>query len=497
MVGIVVVSHSLKLAEGVAELSHQMTQGRCALAIAGGVDDPENPIGTDAIAVIQAIEAVYDEQGVLVLMDMGSALLSTEMALELISVEMAKKVMLCSAPIVEGTIAASVAAAAGLSLAAVKQEAMGALTAKQEHLGETVALIADSPDKFAEHNSVQFEWVVHNINGLHARPTAVIIATIAGFEAQAQLHCGANVANAKSLNAIAVLGVKCADTIILRAQGADAAELITAFSQLAQRHFDESIDPPAKSSKTEESTKRPPAPEGCIAGIPVCEGLALGNAVIFTQVMPSPSQRPFISIEFERKRLNNAVAYVDKQLDKLNQEMMKIGEEQAAIFNAHRMMLTDEDLLEGINQRITTQLNVEQATYEAIAELAQDFRETSSEYMQAREADVWDIGRQLMFALGDKKSSQRLHIERPSIVFAAELSPSNTAQLDPEMVLAICLSNGNSASHSAILARAKGIPTICSATGCLLQVEQGQMVCVDASRGLLWINPGLVLAALG
>ncbi|MDF5321915.1 phosphoenolpyruvate--protein phosphotransferase, partial [Vibrio parahaemolyticus] len=81
MVGIVVVSHSRRLAEGVAELATQMTQGKAKLAIAAGIDDPENPIGTDAIAVMEAIEQVQDQQGVVVLMDLGSALLSTEMAL--------------------------------------------------------------------------------------------------------------------------------------------------------------------------------------------------------------------------------------------------------------------------------------------------------------------------------------------------------------------------------------------------------------------------------
>lgn len=58
MVGIVIVSHSLRLAEGVVELATQMTQGKAALAVAAGVNDPENPIGTDAIAIMNAIEAV-------------------------------------------------------------------------------------------------------------------------------------------------------------------------------------------------------------------------------------------------------------------------------------------------------------------------------------------------------------------------------------------------------------------------------------------------------
>lgn len=96
MVGIVVVSHSRRLAEGVAELATQMTQGKAKLAIAAGIDDPENPIGTDAIAVMEAIEQVHDQQGVVVLMDLGSALLSTEMALDLIDDHVRENVTLIS-----------------------------------------------------------------------------------------------------------------------------------------------------------------------------------------------------------------------------------------------------------------------------------------------------------------------------------------------------------------------------------------------------------------
>ena len=81
MIGIVVVSHSAKLAEGVCELAGQMAQGQVRLAAAGGSDDPQNPIGTDAFRVQHAIESVYSEDGVLVLMDLGSAVLSAETAL--------------------------------------------------------------------------------------------------------------------------------------------------------------------------------------------------------------------------------------------------------------------------------------------------------------------------------------------------------------------------------------------------------------------------------
>lgn len=95
MIGFVIVSHSAKLAEGVCELAGQVAQGRVRLAAAGGTADAENPIGTDAYKVLQAIESVYTEDGVLVLTDLGSADLSAETALELLAEDKRAHVHLC------------------------------------------------------------------------------------------------------------------------------------------------------------------------------------------------------------------------------------------------------------------------------------------------------------------------------------------------------------------------------------------------------------------
>ncbi len=105
MVGIVIVSHSKQLAEGVRELAQQMVQGKVPLVVAAGIDDPAHPLGTDAISVHQAIESVYNDDGVVVLMDLGSALMSAEMALEFLPEEQRENVRLCEAPLVEGAIA--------------------------------------------------------------------------------------------------------------------------------------------------------------------------------------------------------------------------------------------------------------------------------------------------------------------------------------------------------------------------------------------------------
>src|ERR1035437_2586701 len=107
MIGMVVVSHSAKLAEGVCDLARQVGQGRVRIAPAGGTADPENPIGTDAFQVLQAIESVYSEDGVLVLMDLGSAVLSAETALELLGAERSSHAHLSAAPLLAGAGAAA------------------------------------------------------------------------------------------------------------------------------------------------------------------------------------------------------------------------------------------------------------------------------------------------------------------------------------------------------------------------------------------------------
>ncbi|MBG6243867.1 hypothetical protein CS369_01585 [Candidatus Symbiopectobacterium sp. 'North America'] len=142
MVNIVVVSHSKRLAEGVVELAAQMTHGSVKFAVAAGIGDPDNPIGTDPIAVMTAIQEVQDEGDVLVMVDMGSAILSTDLALELLGEAYATRVHVCAAPLVEGTIAAAVVAASGGDIRQVIAEAHQALAAKYHQLSQDDRLTA-------------------------------------------------------------------------------------------------------------------------------------------------------------------------------------------------------------------------------------------------------------------------------------------------------------------------------------------------------------------
>lgn len=132
-VGIVVVSHSRALADAAVELAAQMVQADPPpVAVAAGAED--GSLGTDASAVQAAIERVAGDAGALVLLDLGSALMSAETAYELLDPELAERVVLSSAPLVEGLFGAFVRAATGGDLAAVAAEADRGLLPKQVHL---------------------------------------------------------------------------------------------------------------------------------------------------------------------------------------------------------------------------------------------------------------------------------------------------------------------------------------------------------------------------
>lgn len=236
MIGIVVVSHSAMLAAGLKALADQLGSP-AKLLLAAGVDDSDHPIGTDAIAVMSAIEEADDGSGVLVLMDLGSALLSAETALELLPPELSARVRLCPAPLVEGTLAAVVAAGSGLTLDEVAAEALGALGPKQAMLPGKAepqdVEAAPAPDD----GWLRCEVVVDNPHGLHVRPAARLVAALKPFAAELRLQKEEKEANPRSLTRLTMLNVRQGDRLTLLARGEDAEAALACFQQLAAERF--------------------------------------------------------------------------------------------------------------------------------------------------------------------------------------------------------------------------------------------------------------------
>src|SRR5512147_2922316 len=136
MVGLVIVSHSRDLANALVGLLRQVASAELPIAVAAGIGENRSEFGTDAVEIMEAIQSVYSESGVVVVMDLGSAILSANMALELLPPEMADKIRFCGAPLVEGAVAAAVQIGLNSDLDTICREANAALMPKREQLGQ-------------------------------------------------------------------------------------------------------------------------------------------------------------------------------------------------------------------------------------------------------------------------------------------------------------------------------------------------------------------------
>src|SRR5213080_5392513 len=180
MVGIVIVSHSETLAAGVRELAAEMAGPDVKLELAGGLAE-EGALGTDAVRVMEAIGRADSGDGVLVLMDLGSAVLSAETALDFLTPEQRESVLLSEAPLVEGAVAAAVAARLGEPLAEVAKEARGGLQGKVAQLGAGEPAAPGPAGTSAPlEEGLTLRLDIRNPLGLHARPAARFVQTAAG-----------------------------------------------------------------------------------------------------------------------------------------------------------------------------------------------------------------------------------------------------------------------------------------------------------------------------
>ena len=235
MVGLVVVSHSRALAAGVAELAGGVGETPIPLAYAGGAGQDHGALGTDAADIMEAISAVDSDAGVLVLMDLGSAILSAETAVDLLEGALTGPVRLTAAPLVEGAVSAAVQIALGSDLETVAAEARGALAPKRRQLGEPEAASpTDAGEEAGEGSWLTACFQVDTLHGLHARPAAALVRTIGGFVADARVRREGDDrwVNARSLNRIATLRVGHGDRFELRAAGGDRAALLDAVREL-------------------------------------------------------------------------------------------------------------------------------------------------------------------------------------------------------------------------------------------------------------------------
>jgi phosphocarrier protein FPr len=499
VVGLVLVSHSWKLAEGAAELAREMGGPDVKLETAGGLDAPEHPIGTDAVLVLQAIERAWSEDGVVVLMDLGSAVLSAEMAVEMLPDERRSRVLLCEAPFIEGAVAAAVTAKLGATAEQVAAEARGGLAPKIAHLGgdEPRPTAGGEGGTLDTAGTRSIRLVVRNPHGLHARPAARFVQVASGFDADvrvANVTSGRGPVTARSLNAVATLGVGTGDEIEVLAAGGEADRALEAIRALAEDDFGDEIGSgePATPAVVAPAGA---APAGALAGVATSPGVALGPARRFHPPVLEAPEASTDDPEADLHALDDALRATAADIDAQRAAVAgRAGAYQAAIFDAHRLFLTDEMLLEPVRAAIRRGRAAPGAWRASVDAMAREWEDLSDEYLRARAADLRSVGLQVLaHLLGVPAPSPRL--DGQGILVAPDLTPADAAGLDPALALGIATAFGGPTSHAAILARSLGIPAVVGLGEGALTIAEGTPLALDGDAGLLHVQPSAELAA--
>jgi phosphocarrier protein FPr len=461
---------------------------------AGGLEPPEEALGTDAARIADAIEQAWSDKGVLVLMDLGSALLSAELALDLLPEGHRRFVLLSPAPLVEGAVAAAVAAQLGDPLEKVAADASGGLAGKVSQLGGS-----DPEPEVAAPAREGEGWEETTIavdlpHGLHARPAAALVRASAQFDAEviaANASTGRGPVSARSLNAIATLQVGPGQSLRVMARGPQARPALRAVEELARQRFGE---PAASHEDAAAKGNQPPAAAslpgraGVLAGLPASPGTVFGPIVHLGRPELVIPDRPSGDPAAELEELERALAQSRRELEELGAATeRRAGAYEASIIGAELLFLEDPELVVRARQEIEKgKVGAARAWADAASEARRSWEQMSDPGMRERAADLDGVSRKVLAHLIGAPEAVPVG---SGILVAEELTPTDTAGLDPAEVTGIATAGGGPTSHSAILARSLGIPAAVGLGPALLAIPAGTGALLDGDQGTLLPEP--------
>ena len=505
MIGIVAVSHSARLAEAARELAEQMVAGGAVplrLAAGAGEDADGAPIlGTDATRVAEAIDALAGEcEGVLVVMDLGSAVMSAEFALELRMSDV--PVRLTSAPFVEGLLAAVVTASTGASLDAVVAEAATALVAKSAQLGD-----AEPPSSAAPAGTVSpggaenapggavRTVAVRNPAGVHARPAALIARAAEGADLRLRRLPDGDPVPASSMMRLLAFGARQGDEVELQGDPA-AVERVAVLFDEGFGEMDGAPEPdsvaaeptPAPAPHRAGSRVPPPAPGATLAGLGVSPGRAVAEVALLAPPLPAPDDAERIPEGGRAQEASRiAVAAAGVAAD-LRARADRATGEAAQILGATALLAADPDLSDGAAARVRTEgVTAARAVWDETAAQEQVLRGLGGR-MAERVADVRSVRDRIVARLQGEEVPGVPERTEPFVLVAADLAPAETATLGRSACVALVTEEGGPTSHTAILARALGLPAVVGVAGAT-GIAAGTTVLVDGAAGTVRLDP--------
>jgi phosphotransferase system enzyme I (PtsI) len=507
MIGIVAVSHSARLGEAALELALQMVQGggvRVQVAAGAGTDADGAPIlGTDAVAVAAAIdELAADCDGVLVLMDLGSAVLSAELALELRMSDV--PVRLAPAPFVEGLLAAVVSAAAGGSLDAVAAEASAALGAKTGQLGEDAPPPAEAPPVAGDTRTRRVR--VRNPLGIHARPAASIAEASAGADVRLRRLPDGPEASAASLSRLLVLGARQGDELELSAHGPDADAALDRLAALFDDGFGEgtavavdsvavtpaeAVTAAATAAVTAAATAGPAKPIASgvvLRGRGVSPGSVAAPVRHLAPALPEPDAAVTIPVE-ERETEASAIEWAAVAVaDQLRSRTAQATGEARAILDASRLLASDPELVSEATALVRAKgRSAARAVWETAGAHEKSLVALGGR-MAERVADIRDVRDRIIAEILEVDMPGVPESDEPFVLVAADLAPADTAALEGGQCVALVTEQGGPTSHTAIIARSLGLPAIVGVSGATA-IADAAVVLVDGDRGTIEVDP--------
>lgn len=225
-------------------------------------------------------------------------------------------------------------------------------------------------------------------------------------------------------------------------------------------------------------------------GKSVFSGIAIGRISVYKKGEQQVKRNKITDVDAELSRFEDAKKTAIEQLQGLYDKALKeVGEANAAIFEVHQMMLDDGDYNESITNIIKSQeVNAEYAVASTGDNFSQMFAAMEDDYMRARAADIKDISERIISILSGH-GDQAIGAEEPAIIVADDLAPSETVQLDKDMVLSFVTVHGSLNSHTAILARTMAIPALVGAPLPLDESVDGKLGIVDGEQGIIYVDP--------
>jgi len=496
MIGIVIVSHSRQISDGLKRMADAMGQESVPVVSAGGMDEPDDPLGTDALRILQAIQDAMQADGVLIFADIGAAKLNAETAIDLLDDAQKPKVRLCDAPLVEGVLAATVQSAAGGSIEEVIREAQTAYTpptlpgaAAGDTASDAAASTAPSPD------AVIREYAITNRLGLHARPAALFVGAMNRHASDVDIRNitkNSRYVNAKSINKMMTLEVLQNDRVGVSATGPDAERVHEAIQALIDRNFDD-----VRAASASPSTEAPPPPtavaggdETALDGTAIRAGYAVAPARFLRIELPEVKDRRIEDAEAEVARFDEALETARSEIASLiERSKTMLDDYEVRIFEAHLLHLDDPEIAEAVRVRIRAEkTNAELAWRDTVAGMVASYRNLADPVIQARGDDLADVGLRVLRILTGTDVAPT-QFETPVILCAKTLRPSDIPTLDFRNVQGLCTEKGSKTSHAGILASGLDIPVVFGLGPRIGEIEDGQEILLDGTSGTVETDP--------